>query len=333
MTIRFAAIGLNHYHVYNQADSLLSAGAELIWFLGDEPTHQEEFGRKYPQAQLARSAAEILEDDTIHLVISAAIPDLRAGLGIEVMQHGKHYLCAKPGFTDLGQLAAVRQVQAATGRKYLVYYGERFGNKATVQAGELVQAGAIGRVVQTVGFGPHRLLGHVPRPDWAFQRRRHGGILNDLASHQIDQFLFFTGSESAEITSAYAANVAHPQYPELEDVGDLSLHSERASGYIRVDWLTPQGMPTWGDVRLFLTGTDGMIELRKNVDLAGRPEANHLFLVDKTGVHYLDCQDVPLPFGRQLIQDIHEGTETAVGQAHCFLVSELALQAQLHAYK
>jgi predicted dehydrogenase len=175
-------------------------------------------------------------------------------------------------------------------------------------------------------------LGHVPRPDWAFQRQRHGGIINDLASHQIDQFLYFTGSERAEITAAYVANVAHPQYPELEDFGELSLRSDKATGYIRVDWLTPAGLPTWGDVRLFLTGTEGTIEIRKNIDLAGRPGGNHLFLVDKQGVHYLDCQGEPLSFGRQLIGDIREGTETAVSQPHCFLVSELALQSQAQAH-
>jgi predicted dehydrogenase len=351
MGIRFAAIGLNHYHVYGQADALLAAGAELVWFWGDKAELRQEFGRKYPQAKVARSAAEILEDENVQLVVGAAIPDQRAGLGIQVMQHGKHYLCAKPGFTDLAQLAEARRVQAESGRKYLVYFGERFGNPATVKAGELVQAGAIGRVVQTVGFGPHRLLGHVPRPDWTFQKRRHGGILNDLASHQIDQFLYFTGSETAEVAAAYVANVAHPQYPELEDFGELMLRSqkrgltaesaegaekirgrgEEATGYIRVDWLTPAGMPTWGDVRLFLTGTEGMIEIRKNVDLMGRPGGNHLFLVDKEGVHYVDCQGEPLPFGRQLTKDIEEGTETAVSQAHCFVVSELALRGQLQA--
>lgn len=329
MGVRFAAIGLNHYHVYNMADALLAAGGELVWFWGAEAELRQEFGQRYGQAKVARSAEEILEDGSIELVISAAIPDERAGLGLRVMGHGKHYMCAKPGFTDLEQLAAVRRGQEESGRKYLVYFGERFGNPATVRAGELVAAGAIGRVVQTTGFGPHRLLGHVPRPEWAFQRRRHGGILNDLASHQIDQFLYFTGSEAAEVTAAHVANVAHPQYPELEDVGELSLKSERATGYIRVDWLTPAGMPTWGDVRLFLTGTEGVIEVRKNVDLAGRPGGNHLFLVDKAGVRYLDCQEQRLPFGGQLIGDIREGTETAVSQAHCFLVSELALKGQL----
>ncbi|HEX6386589.1 MAG TPA: Gfo/Idh/MocA family oxidoreductase [Anaerolineae bacterium] len=331
MTIHFAAIGLNHYHIYNMIDSLLPAGAELVSFFSDDPQHIDTFQQRHPQVTLAHSIAEILEDATIHLVASAAVPDRRAPLGIQVMQHDKDYLCAKPAFTTLEQLAETRRVQAESNRKYIVYFGERFGNAATVKAGELVHAGVIGRVVQTVGFGPHRLLGHVPRPDWTFQRPRFGGIINDLASHQIDQFLFFTGSTSADILAARTDNVKFSQYSDFEDFGELLLHSGHASGYIRVDWLTPDGLPTWGDVRLFLLGTDGYIEIRKNCDIGGRDGGNHLFLVDKEGVRYLDCQDEPLPFGAQFVHDLQHRTETAVSQAHVFTVCELALQAQVKA--
>ena len=329
MSIRFAAIGLNHYHIYNMIDCLLPAGAELVSFFSDEPEHIDMFSQRYPQVTLARSVAEILEDPTIHLVTSAAVPDLRAPLGIRVMQHDKDYLCAKPAITTLDQLAEARRVQAESGRRYVVYFGERFGNGATIRAGELVQAGTIGRVVQTVGFGPHRLLGHVPRPDWTFQRPRFGGIINDLASHQIDQFLYFTGRTSADILAARTANVKFSQYPDFEDFGELLLQSGQASGYIRVDWLTPDGLPTWGDVRLFLLGTDGYMEIRKNCDVGGRDGDNHLFLVDQQGVHYLDCANEPLPFGAQLVHDLEHRSETAVTQAHVFTVCELALKAQM----
>jgi predicted dehydrogenase len=331
MTIRFAAIGLSHNHIYNQTDCLLRAGAELAWFLGDEAERMAEFSQRYPQARPARSVEEVLADPAIHLIVSAAVPDERAALGVQVMQHGKDYLCAKPGFTRLSQLAEARRVQAATGRIYGVYFGERFGNGATVKAGKLVEAGAIGRVVQTIGLGPHRLFGQAARPDWTFQRARVGGIINDLASHQIDQFLFFTGSASAEIVAARTANMNHPQFAEFEDFGEVLLRSGQASGYIRVDWLTPQGLATWGDGRLFLLGSEGTIEIRKNCDIAGRSGPNHLFLVDKNSVTYLDCHAEPLPFGAQFVYDIQHRTETAMSQAHTFTVSELALQAQSQA--
>lgn len=330
--IRFAAIGLNHSHIYGQVECLLRAGTELVWFFASEPDLIAEFSQKYPQAKLARSVEEILEDETIHLVTSASIPSDRAPLGVQVMQHGKDYLSDKPGFVTLEQLEEVRRIQQEAGRIYSVFFSERLAQRATVKASELVQAGAIGRVIQTIGLGPHRMFGYTARrPDWFFDKKYFGGIINDIASHQIDQFLHFTGSSEAEIVSAQVANFNHREYPNFEDFGDLTLSSSRATGYIRVDWFTPAGLSTWGDVRLFILGTDGYIELRKNLDVAGRPGDNHLFLVDQKGMQYVDCSDVYLPFGDLFLQDILNRTETAMTHAHCFLASELALRAQAQA--
>ncbi len=328
--IRFAAIGLNHDHIYGQTNLLLRAGAELSAYYAAEPELAAAYGAKYSEARLAGSAQEILEDPALRLVISAAIPSERAPLGIQVMQHGKDYMSDKAGFTSLEQLAAVRQVQADTGRIYSICFSERLDQPATVKAAELVKAGAIGQVLQTVGLGPHRL--NAPRrPKWFFEKAQYGGILNDIASHQMDQFLYFTGSDQAEVVAAQVANYAHPEYPELEDFGDALVRGNGGTGYIRVDWFTPNGLRTWGDGRLTVLGTEGYLEARKYVDVAGRADGNHLFLVDKHGEQYIDCRDVEMPYGRQLLDDIVNRTETAMPQAHVFLASQLALEAQARA--
>jgi len=253
-----------------------------------------------------------------------------------VMRHGKDYMADKPGFTTLEQLEQARSVQAETGRIYSICFSERFENAATVRAGELVAAGAIGRVVQTIGLGPHR-TSLTTRPAWFFQRRFYGGILNDIASHQADQFLFFTGATEASVVAAQVGNYKHPQHPEFEDFGDVTLRGlapdgAEVSGYIRVDWYTPDGLGSWGDGRLTVLGTEGYIEVRKNIDIAGRPGGNHLFLVDQRGTSYIDCAGVELPYGRLLLDDIANRTETAMPQAHCFLASELVLRAQAQAH-
>ncbi len=328
--IRFAVIGINHNHIYGQVRLLRRAGAEFMSFYAPEPDLIPEFADAFPQARLASSAQEILEDETIQLVVTAGIPCDRAPLGIEVMKHGKDFMSDKPGFTTLEQLGQARRVQAETKRIYSICFSERLEVRAAVQAGELIQAGAIGKVVQTVGLGPHRI--HPPtRPDWFYQRARYGGILTDIASHQVDQFLFYTNSTQAEVVSSQVANFNHPQFPELEDFGDMVLRSANATGYIRVDWFTPQGLGIWGDGRLTIIGTDGYMELRKYIDIGGRPGGDHLFLVDQKGIHYMNCGEHDLPYGRQLVGDIANRTDTALPQAHCFLASELALQAEAKA--
>jgi len=329
--IRFSVIGINHNHIYGQVGAMLRGDAEFVSFYAKEPDLSQQFASMFPQVKQVSSKEEILEDETIDLVLTSGISNERAPLGIQVMKHGKDFMSDKPGFTSLGQLDEARKVQAETQRIYSICFSERLENRASVKAGELVQAGAIGRVIQTIGLGPHR-LNITSRASWFFKKEQYGGILCDIASHQIDQFLYFTESMSAEVVQSQIGNFNNPGFPELEDFGDIVLRSENATGYVRVDWFTPDGLPTWGDGRLFLLGTEGYIELRKYLDINGKDGNNHLFLVDRSGVQYMDCNDVELPYGPQLISDVVNRTETAMPQAHCFLASELALKAEAQAH-
>ena len=328
--LRFGVVGINHAHIYGMVDAITRGGGELVSFHAREADLAAEFGRRYPSAKRVREDREVLEDPTIALILSSIVPNERASLGIRAMQLGKDYVCDKPGMTTLAQLDEVKRVQAATKRIYSIVYSERFENGATLRAGELAKSGAIGKVVQTIGLGPHRI--HPPeRPDWFWDPERHGGILCDIASHQVDQFLWFTGSTSAEVVASQVRNVRHPEHARFQDFGDATLRGNGGTGYVRVDWFTPAGLPTWGDTRLTILGTDGYIEVRKNVDLAGRAGGNHLFIADAKGVRYEDCRGVDLPYGRQLVDDVLHRTETAMTQSHCFLATELALRAQAQA--
>jgi predicted dehydrogenase len=324
--VRFAVIGIEHRHIFGQVDPLLAAGAELACYHADGFL-LDWFKEKYPQVPAVEDRRRILEDKTIQLIVSAGVPSERAALGIEAMRHGKDVMVDKPGVTSFEQLAAVRKAQAETGRIYSVCYSEHFETRATVKAGALIRAGAIGRVVHTAGLGPHR-LNLKTRPDWFFQREKYGGILTDIGSHQCEQFLFLTGADDAEVVAASVANRANPATPGLQDFGEMLLRTNEASGYICVHWFTPDGLPTWGDGRLFITGTDGAIELRKYIDIAGSPGIDHLILVDNKGVQRIDCSAVELPYAGALLHDVLTREETAMPQARCFKAAELALTAQ-----
>lgn len=325
--IKFSVININHGHIYGMVDAVTRGGGQLVSFYAKEPDLVAAFAKRYPEAKLAANQKEILEDKSTQLILSSGIPIERAPLGIEVMKHGKDYLVDKPGVTSLEQLKVVRATQQATKRIYSIMYSERHENRATVKAGELVKAGAIGKVIQTIGMGPHR-TNLSTRPEWFFDTKYYGGIITDIASHQFDQFLFFTGSTQAEIVAAQVGNVNHPKYPKFEDFGDVMIKGNQGTGYIRVDWFTPDGLKTWGDGRLTILGTDGYIEIRKNIDIAKSDAGNHLYLVNQKETRYIDCKDVPLPFGTLFVDDVLNRTETAMPQAHCFLATELALKAQ-----
>jgi len=328
--IKFSVININHSHIYGMVDAVTRGGGQLVSFYAKEPDLVSAFQKRYPQAKLAKDKKEILDDKSIQVVLSSGIPVERAPLGIEVMKAGKDYLVDKPGITSLEQLAQVRKVQKETKRIYSIMYSERFENRATVKAGALVKAGAIGKVIQTIGMGPHRMNAPT-RPEWFFDKKYFGGIITDIASHQFDQFLFFTGSTQASVVASQVGNVHHPQYPKFEDFGDVMLKGNGGAGYIRVDWFTPDGLKTWGDGRLTILGTDGFIEIRKNIDIANHDNGNHLYLVNQKETTYIDCNKEPLPFGEQFVDDVVNRTETAMPQEHCLLATELALKAQKNA--
>ena len=325
--IRFAVIGGNHNHIFGQVGAATRGGGEFVAYYIREPEIRAQFARRYPNVKAVADERAILEDNSIQLVLSSIVPIERAPLGVRVMQHGKDYMADKPGIITMAQLAEVRRVQKETKRIYSILYSERLEVPAAVKAGELVKAGAIGTVIQTVGLGPHRTSPKT-RPEWFWDVKYYGGILCDIGSHQFDQFLYFTGSTRAEIVASQVRNVNHPDHPKFQDFGDVMVRGDGGTGYIRNDWFTPDGLSTWGDGRLTVIGTDGYIELRKYVDVAGRPGGNHLFIVDQKGTNYIDCKGIETPYGTQLVDDVVNRTETAMTQAHCFLASELAIRAQ-----
>ncbi len=329
--MRFAAIGLDHRHIYHMVGGLLDAGAVCVGFepATSDPRVLEGFRERFPSLA-PRGADALIDDPTIDLIVCAAIPSNRAALAIRAMRAGKDVMVDKPGVTDLAQLAQVEATVAETGRIFSVCFSERFVVPATIVAGKLIADGAIGRVVQTVGLGPHRLNAAI-RPAWFFDKARFGGILADIASHQIDQFLHFTGSRDATIIASTTGHFGEETAPDFEDFGECLLRSDRACGYVRVDWFTADGLPTWGDGRLMILGTQGTIELRKYVDLAGRSGTDHVFLVDRHGMRHIDAAREPLTYFRALAADVRQRSETAMTQAHVFTVCRLALEAQARA--
>lgn len=324
----FAAAHLEHGHIYGQCNGLLEAGAELKWVYDADPAKVAAFRQKFPAVQVARSLDEILADSAVQLVAAAAIPNERGAIGGRVMDAGKDYFTDKTPFTTLDQLDAAKATVARTGRKYAVYFSERLHVESAMFATDLVKQGAIGRVLQVIGLGPHRL--GTGRPDWFFKKEQFGGILCDIGSHQFEQFLTFTGATDATVAHAAVANYANPEHPEFEDFGEANLIGDNgATNYVRVDWFTPKGLGTWGDGRMTILGTKGYIELRKYLDVGRDPTGDHVYLVDEKGEHHLQVAgQVGFRFFGELILDCLNRTEKAMTQRHVFKAAELCLRAQ-----
>ncbi|MEF2243510.1 Gfo/Idh/MocA family protein [Paenibacillus sp. IITD108] len=331
---KFAAMRLDHGHIYGMSNGLIEAGAELKWVYDADPSKVEAFKARYPQVTVAESEEQILQDDEIQLVAAAAVTSQRGPLGVKVMRSGKHYFTDKAPFTTLEQLEEAKAAYAETGKRYMVYYSERLHVESAVYAGKLIEQGVIGRVVQVIGLGPHRLNAPL-RPEWFFEKEKYGGILCDIGSHQLEQFLTFTGNTDAVITGSKVANYNNKQYPELEDFGDITVVGNNgATGYFRVDWLTPNGLGTWGDGRTIIMGTDGYIELRKYIDVGREQQGDQLYLVTHEGEQHISLSGkVGYPFFGEMILDLINGTDHAMTQEHAFKAAELSLIAQKQAVR
>jgi len=331
---KFAAVGLDHGHIYGMSNGLIEAGAQVVWVYDPDPEKVKKYVDSFPGVAVAASEEQILSDESIHLVAGASIPVERCDLGLRVMEAGKDYFADKPPLTTLNQLEQAKQVVKDTGRKYAVYYSERIHVEAAVYAGDLIQDGVIGKVIQVVNLAPHR-MSPASRPDWFFDNHQYGGILTDIGSHQIEQFLTYTGAKDAQVLHSKVGNYTMPDFPDFEDFGDATLLADNGTTmYFRVDWFNPAALPVWGDGRTFILGTKGYIELRKYIDVGRDAQSDHVYLVnDEVEQHIPVHGKVGFPFFGQLILDCLNRTENAMTQAHAFKTIELAVKAQMSAEK
>ena len=327
-----AAIGLDHGHIYGQCGGLIDAGAVLKSVYDPDQKKVEAFCKAFPHVKAVAHENEILSDPEIHLVAGAAITSERCALGLRVMNAGKDYFTDKAPLTTLEQLKSAKEAASRTGKKYMVYYSERIHVETAVFAGQLIEQGAIGKVIQVMGLGPHRLMAK-NRPDWFFIKEKYGGILCDIGSHQIEQILYYSGAKDAKIVSSQIGNFNNPQYPELDDFGDATLLTDTgATGYFRVDWFTPDGLQMWGDGRSIILGTEGFIEQRKYMNIGTKDGPGHLYLANgKEETHYHVEGKVGYPFFGELILDCLNRTENAMTQDHAFKAAELCVTAQIEA--
>jgi predicted dehydrogenase len=369
MTARVAVVGADHMHLFEIVDRLVKAGAETVAHTAEGALVETYAGWRTDSVEAGYD--EILADDSIDLVITAAIPNRRAAIALAAIEAGQHVITDKPGLTTMEQLDAIRAAVAdRPGRPWTVLFTERFENRAINEAVRLARAGAVGTVVHVIGAGPHTMWAK-RRPDWFWDPEATGGILVDIGSHQVDQFLAITAAAAADVSivASMVGNVASPDHPTMQDIGSMTLSCLSGSGPKRqaspsgsgsgsgpsgsgpegsgpsgsgpegqaagpvvgdhrLDYLTAKGLGTWGDCRLTIVGTEGTIEARANVDVAGLDGAEHLIVVDGDGTRRVDISGVVVDWADLALADLADAGERLMTQQHAIDVTDVCLRAQ-----
>lgn len=328
---RFAAIGLDHRHVYDLTAGLIDAGAICA---GHDPETSDPrvlagFRKRFPDVP-AINRERLLDDPSIDFILLAAIPSDRAALAIEAMRRGKDVMVDKPGVTTADQLVAVEATVRETGRIWSVALG-RLTSPAVQAALTVARSGELGKLVSLTSLAPHRLNRDL-RPAWFFDRAAYGGIINDIGVHSIDQFMAFAGTDDIFVAASTIGCFGTPP-AGFEDFAEITLRGGGISGTMRLDWFTPDGLPDWGDGRLFLVGTEGTLELRKNLDIEGRAGGDHMFIANRDRTRYQDCSAMPVTYYRQFLEDQRDRTGQMFDGGRVFTVCRLALTCQTKAVR
>lgn len=328
--MRFAVIGLSHAHIFSMTESLLSVpGVTCEGFCPEDTPVANGFAGRF-QDLPRRSREDLLSDPAIDLVLCADVNGLRSAVLVAALKAGKHVFVDKPPVTTLEQLDAVRLATEDSGKLFFVYFGERLDNPLAVKARQLVREGRIGRTVNFIGLGPHKLsIEH--RPAWMFDPDLYGGILNDIAVHQVELFSWLTGERVARFRSR-VGNFATPQHPTFQDFGDAWFEGDGGTaGYVRVDWFTPDALPTWGDIRQMLVGSEGTLEIRNTVNIGSAdPKPVLLLATRSTAPEAVDVTRVDVAWAPRLVADIRDGVNRLMPHEETFdaLRAVLSMQQQ-----
>ncbi len=331
----FSVIGLNHGHIYGQVKGLLDTGKwKLKHVYAAEDDLREGFLSRYPGVISAETPAQVLEDDEVEMVASAAINSDRGPLAVQAMDAGKHFFVDKPCATELDQLEGVKKAVERSGKKWFAYFGEMVNHAGVAWVRKELEKGNLGEPVHYMGLGPHTLR-IKNRPGWMFDRQRYGGILNDIASHQVAQFIFWMMQDPIPQFSR-TGNLHHPDVPELEDFGDaMLLGSKGGTGYIRVDWFSPEGLPRFGDVRQQLITTEAYLEHRKTIDIGDAADGSGKLILTRNdkGPEIVDLSGIRAGFFDALTADVENGTETAIPFDLAYKATRAILELQANSVR
>ena len=330
-SLNIGVLGIDHGHIFDMLDEMLKEGCtcKFFWTEGS-PLTLNEFIKKYPNIKRVEDKEKILDDQEIDIILISSIPVDRAKLAIHCLNAGKDVMVDKPGCTTIDQLNELKKTVKKTGKIWSVNFSERFHVSAVTKAEELISNGLIGTVKQTIGTGPHRQGNYEDLNGFMKERVMVELLQNRITSNS--SIFIFTGSNEAKINHALV-EILKKEFPGFQDFGEINLTSNKGHGYIRLDWFTPDALPTWGDGRLLILGDKGYLEIRKYTDIARSKKGNHLFYANNNEVKYIDCSEVGLPYFRNLINDVLDRTETACLQELTFLSMELAIKAQEFARK
>jgi predicted dehydrogenase len=312
-----AIIGAAHSHLDYVLDEVAAGGAaRIVAVVEHDPARLASLRQRTGAPGYADHQAMLRE----HRIAAAAVVTEfgdRARIVADLAAQGILSIVDKPLAVRMADLDAV--TTALRGRDLVALMLEKRFYPVTLALRELVAAGRIGQIVAIHATGPHKLR-PAGRPAWLFDQASYGGILADLAVHDIDLALLLCGAGSGQV-SGWISPLAAPGTAAFAGFGRALVSCDGGPQIaIEVDWLQPDASPRHGDYAMRVTGTHG--------------RADALFaqarLVLET--HAQPAQEVTLPEGqppaRFAFDHLVSGAPLAIPTADALRATRIAILAQ-----
>lgn len=316
--IRLAIAGLRHPHIETIIDEAIQRDeVELVAVSESDPDVRQEAGDRFGTPTFD-SHTEMLATAQIDVIGVGAIYAERGKIVSDALRAGVDVIADKPLCTTLDDLDAIEAAWAASGRILSMALEKRY-YPPTLAVDRLLATGELGRLTLVTASAPHKLT-RERRPAWFFDSQSYGGILNDLAVHDIDLLLHFTGGRSGTVRG-YTGNYGNTDRPGFEDHGVAVLTvQDGPTATLESHWMSPEAAEYHGDYRMRLTGTSGTAELLWKDNIL------------EVATHSRPPWQEPLPDRSRPAQDFFDallaGRSPGISAADAFSATRIALLAQ-----
>lgn len=311
----FAIAGCQHAHISIFIEEMLALGYPCAGICDEgDQTLARQLSEKY-NIPFIDHIEQLLQKDEVQYVGSSAINHEKIQLAATCEQHGKHLMLDKPAVVDRAGYEQLEQIISRGNIQIGMLLTERYRPSLyTLKA--LIQKGEIGQIISITMRKPHRLRPGT-RPQWHFSKEQSGGIIIDLLVHDFDLLRWLTGQEVSEVKGRMGKQIL-PEYPEFYDTAAVQVEMDAGTvAQLYADWHAPEKCWTWGDGRIFVTGTKGSAEIR----LAGDPVVSGKGELLLVMTHDQELREVPLISpGINVSEDF---LRRACGQSHEFTHEDL----------
>lgn len=173
------------------------AGVRLTALAETDPARLAKAGDRVRRAARFTNYTRLLARPDVDAVVICLPNALHAAVAAAALRAGKHVYLEKPLATSLAEARPVLRAWQASGLVGMIGFNYRF-HRLYQAARTCVQSGRVGPIVaaRSVFTTPPQ-----PLPAWKRARHSGGGVLLDLASHEIDLLRYVLGQEVAAVSA------------------------------------------------------------------------------------------------------------------------------------